>query len=298
MLSMRSFYLAALAILLGTCTLTAQDLNERLTVPVETTYEGSHTAFLLDGKDVVSGHFKPASALARNVVFVVDTASHQRSSAVRSQNYLAELARQVRGSSVSFTVIATDPQPNIAVRTSSLVGLQNAVLQPTIGVEGKGDEGRHFGQAIRLALDSLEEAEGDRTIIVLSDGDDDLSGSELKKLKTGFAQTHTRLFSILIANHDFFGTKAHSAWGVKLNALARFTGADQYETNWQHRASDPSVLMSVAARVSAGGQIRFSLPSQMAVRPGVHRLTVRVDETGASMKSGPFVVDSPAIDRR
>src|SRR6202042_116918 len=105
-----------------------------------------------------------------------------------------------------------------------------------------------------------------------------ISGKAMQSLKADMAGAHIRCFSILLAQHDFFGTKARTAWGVRLNSLANFSGGAQYDTYWQSRQSDELVLKTVAARISSGGLVSFSIPPSLKIKPGIHTLKAQFGE--------------------
>jgi len=225
-----------------------------------------------------------------HVVFVLDNGGHQQGLMSLARDYVVKLATAVHNSQPTFTVVSAAKDPEILAQTGDPSALQSELAHADTPLNSPQEESADLNAGIALAANLLSDAPGVRDIVILSDDDDDINGKGMQSVKTQLATAHIRCFSILLAQHDFFGTKARTAWGVRLNSLANFSGGAQYNTYWQSRQSDEVVLRTVAARVSSGNLVSFSIPANLNVRPGVYYLKVQLGDGKSMIRSSPFVL--------
>ena len=205
-------------------------------------------------------------------------------------NYVAKLAGSLHNPEVTYTVLASGKEAQVMAEASNVPDLLEQIKQVNLSPHPDRNDSEGLYEGASKAVEILKQTSGVRSVVILSDDDDDIKSKEIQKLKTEFAEHHIRCYSILLANRDFYGTKARSAAGIHLRSLSTFTGGGQYQTNWQERRADLSVLSAITARMTEGSIISFTLPEHLGAKPGTYSLKAQLGQTGKSYKTTPFVV--------
>jgi hypothetical protein len=247
------------------------------------------TAKLFLGKQelTISG-IENVSALPLSVVFVIDRAPHQSSLVQLELDYIGQLAESIANPEMTFSVIAGGKDPPIVAEAHSAAALVAALKEVDLTPHRDNKEAEGLYDGASKAVSLLDQSPGVRSIVFFSDDDDDISGKRLQELKQQVAVSHIRCYSVLIAHRDFYGSKARTASGIRLNTLGRFSGGGKYETNWQDRRSDPFALRAVALNISHGSLVTFSLPEHLFVKPGIYNLKLQLGMNGQKIKTTPF----------
>jgi len=261
-----------------------------LVAPSDSTQNVNPVKLFLKGHELPVSTVTDFSQMPLHVVFVLDNGRHQERLMPLAMDYVAKIAASIHVSQPNYTVLAATKLPSILLETSDASELSSALgnVKPPEGT-AKVDSADLYA-AMTEAVNILKSMLGVRVVVLLSDDDDNINGKLLQDLKVQMASTHTRCYSILLAQHDFFGTRARSASGRRLNSLANFSGGAQYETNWQNRQSDPSVLRIVAERISHGSIVTFTLPADLKVKPGIYTLQAQSLGTTRMIRTSPFVL--------
>jgi hypothetical protein len=244
----------------------------------------------LGGQEIPVSSVQAVSRLPLHVVFVLDDAPHQEPLMQLALSYVAQLAGDIQNSEVAYTVLAAGKNPKVVAEGRSGSDLFAEIERDDLSHRPDSNESEGLYDGTGKAVNILDRSSGVRVIVVFSDNDDDIKGNELKNLKTQFAASHIRCYSVLLANRDFYGTKVQVAAGSHLRSLAMFSGGGIYETDWQDRRSDPDVLSAVVARITAGSLITFALPEYFRIKPGIYNLKAELRGSGQTAKTSPFVV--------
>jgi len=165
------------------------------------------------------------------VVFVLDNGDHQQAIKKRAKDYVAALAADFRIPNVMFTLLIAAKEPEVLKETSDESDLTTGLVQSKIAENSSQEESADLNGGLTKAIQILEGSAGIRAVVVISDDDDDIAKQKLATLKSQLASSRVLLYSILLAQHDFFGSKTHSRRGVRLNQLSSFSGGGQNETD-------------------------------------------------------------------
>jgi hypothetical protein len=225
-----------------------------------------------------------------DVVFVLDNGSHQQRVMTLAQDYVVMLASSIRESQTKFTVLLAAKEPLVLEETSKASELKSRLAQNNIAQQPSNGDAADLAGGVAQAVHILKGARGIRVIVVVSDEDDNISGQSLQQLKEQVVSEHILCYSILLAEHAFFGTKARSAWGVRLHQLADFSGGEQYQTDWQNRKADPEPLSVIAGRISSEGLVAFKLPADLHIRPGLYAPNAQFTGDSRNIRTSPFVI--------
>jgi hypothetical protein len=248
------------------------------------------TKLFLGGQELSVSSVENVSTLPLHLVFLLDAAPHQQDLMQLAMSYVAALAADVHNVQATYTVVAAGKNPRVMAEADTASDLADRMSHIDMTKRPSGGEAEGLYDGAFKAVSLLNDSPGGRSVVIFSDNDDDIDAKGLQNLKTQMAASHVRCFNILLASHDFYGSKAKSAAGLRLNKLANFSGGAQYLTNWQNRQSDFSVLRSVAARLSSGSLITFTLPQQPSIKPGIYNLKAQSGVNGKILRTSPLAL--------
>jgi hypothetical protein len=223
-----------------------------------------------------------------HIVFVLDNGSHQQALTRLALDYVQMVAADIRDNHPRFTVLLAAKEPTVVADIDTASGLLESLSNVRIAMNSGSLQSEDLAGGVSRAIHILDVSDGVRVVVILSDGDDDIADGELSNLKMQLAETHTLCFSLLLAEHDFFGTKVRSAWGVQLQRLANYSGGGQYETHWQNRKGDPKVLASLAEQISSQTLISFEIPTGIIINPGTYRLKAEIAGDPHTLRTSPL----------
>lgn len=229
-------------------------------------------------------------AVPLDVVFVLDNGGHQQRMMTLAQDDVVLLASSMRESQTKFTVLLAAKEPLVLEETSKASELKSRLAQNKIAQQSSSGDEADLAGGVAQAVQILKGARGVRVIVVVSDEDDNITGQSLQRLKEQVVSEHILCYSILLADHDFFGTKARTAWGVRLHQLADFSGGEQYQTDWQNRKADPKRLSVVAGRISSEGLVAFKLPPDLRIKSSRYTPNAQFPGDSRSIPTSPFVM--------
>jgi hypothetical protein len=173
----------------------------------------------------------------------------------------------IQGSQPAFTVLLATKKPTALADTQTTSALQEELTNTSSTITPGAFQSADLAAGVDEAEQERIQFHGIRVVIIISDGDGDITRQEFNHLKTQMAEARVLCCSVPLAEqHDFLGTKARNAGGVKLRGLASFSGGGQHETHWQSRKSDPKVLASTAARIPIETLITFEIPAAVKTR--------------------------------
>ena len=291
---MTRFSFLILVFFVGGASVAAQDRPEQLFVNVYTPNPQHGTVtppkLFLKGHElqVLSVQMSPDVPL--DVVFVLDNGGHQQKLMGLAHDYVVLLASSIREPVTRFTVLLAAREPQILEETSKASELASRQAQSRIAQQSRDSDGADLAGGIEEAVRMLKGSEGVRVIVVVSDEDDNISSNTLQELKQQVVSAHILCYSFLLAEHDFFGTKARSAWGVRLHQLAELLGGEQHQTDWQNRKADPKSLSAVAERISGEGLVVFKLPPDLRIDSGIYTPKAQFSGDSHSIRASPFAV--------
>jgi hypothetical protein len=272
----------------------AQDNPEQLIVNVSTPNPqhgtGVSLKLFLKGHELQVLNVERPPDVPLDVVFVLDNGGHQQRMMALAQDYVVMLASSVRESQTKFTVLLAAKQPQVLEETGKASELASRLKQSGIAQQSGNEDAADLAGGVAEAVHILKGSPGVRVIVVVSDEDDNISGKAIQQLKEQVVSAHILCYSILLAQHDFFGTKARSAWGVRLHQLADYSGGEQYQTDWQNRKADPKPLSVIAGRISSEGLVAFKLPADLHVKSGLYTPNAQFTGDSRSIRTSPFVV--------
>lgn len=287
--------LSFLALVLFNCaSVIAQDNSEQLVVNVSTPNPQRGTAaplrLFLKGHElqVLSVEMPPDVPL--DVVFVLDNGGHQQRMMTLAKDYVVMLGSGIREAKTKFTVLLAAKQPLVLEETTKASELASRLVQNKTAQRSSSEDAGDLAGGVAEAVHLLKESRGVRVIVVVSDEDDNISGKALQELKEQVVSAHILCYSVLLAEHDFFGTKARSAWGVLLHQLADYSGGEQYQTDWQNRKADPKSLSVIAGRISSEGLAAFRLPADLHIKSGLYTPKAQFTGDSRSVRTSPFVI--------
>ncbi len=270
----------------------AQDNSEQLIVNVSTPNPQHGTVaplkLFLKGRELQVLSVQRPPDVPLDVVFVLDNGGHQLRMMTLAQNYVVMLASGIRESQIKFTVLLAAKEPLVLEETSKASELKSRLAQNNTAQPSSNDDAGDLAGGVTEAVHILKESRGVRVIVVVSDEDDNISGKDLQELKEQVVSAHILCYSILLAEHDFFGTKARSAWGVRLHQLSDFSGGEQYQTDWQNRKADPKPLSIVAERISDEGLVTFKLPADLHIKSGLYTSNAQFEWRFAQYPNKPI----------
>lgn len=277
--------------------LPAQTSRKTLAVNVDTLpSEGSSVAqnstsvrLFLKNQELPVSSLDELREMPLQVVFVLDSSVHQRSVMPIALNYVTELATQIHSAQAAYTVLAATKKTQILVTANSSSELLSGLKKIDIDEYVLDEKSASLYAGVSEAVTILSTTSGAPVVVILADNDDDINAAALRDLKTEIAGAHVRCFVILLANHDFFGTKVQPESGTRLNSLANFSGGRRFETNWQNRRSDPLVLKKVAKDILNGGVITFTLPENLNIKPGIYRLSAKFGNH-RTIRTSPVII--------
>ncbi len=127
-----------------------------------------------------------------------------------SLDYVASLAAAIHDSRPKFTIVAAGKQPKVLAEADTPSGIQTAIRTLDPSSEDYGGLPGSLYAGVLHGISLLENSSGIRTIVIVADNDDDVTSAALEELRRQMAANHIRCFSILLANHDFSGSKARA----------------------------------------------------------------------------------------
>ena len=261
--------------------------DEVLKLYVPLTAEQVHdSVFKFHGTPIQIHEDGEVARLPMTIVFVIDRAKHQAPMLPLVRKYVRQVTSRLSDADVRWALVLTGATSQAQTYSAAdfLTRIDRDIASEKMPNRGaKSSLADSVRSAIQLARTATVGA-----IVVVSDGDDDIGGKSAHEISLLLAKTDVRLFSLLLAFHDFYGTKAHSQWGWELGKIAEQTAGGQYETNYQARDRDERVLNDLAARIRFGTIV--SVPSilvQSAVRSPV-ALEIRTPG-GAKQRTAQFI---------
>ena len=240
--------------------------------------------------DVIRDDTLPLAPL--HVVFVLDSDTHQRTLMKTSLDYAASLAAAIHSSQPRFTVVAAGRQPKVLAEADTSSQIQAAIRGLDPGSEDYGGLPGSLYAGVLHGISLLENSSGLRTIVIVADNDDDVTSAALDKLRRQMAANHIRCFSILLANHDFSGSKARARAGIDLEKLSTSSGGLQFWTDWQNRQKDYKAIDKAAQKIDRGSLITFRLPGAFRSKPGFYTFEAQPADGGKTVKTNPILIGS------
>ena len=242
------------------------------------------SSFSLGGTKVAVTEIEPVAKSPMHVAFVIDGAKHQAGMLQLTQDYVKAITQALKDDNVGYRAIVT----GAAKLTEEAPGdaFLNQLPQLLSDSSTDATSAESLSRAIQQSIESLPDS-GGGAVIVISDGDDDVSDKSVKSLSTTLAKHRVRLYSILLAFHDFYGTRTHSRWGINLEALSSRSGGDQHETNYQLRSQDAVRVTALAKHIPFGTLV--SIPaSESAHGSSPKSLEIRTAD-GKKLRSAQFL---------
>lgn len=227
--------------------------------------------FHLRKTEIPISHLASINGLPIHIVFVVDVSRHQLGLISLAERYIGSIANAVQSPDVLFTVRLATKERLIIAESSTAGGMAKALGEYDLSQLAQANVTPSLFQGI-VQFITEPDSRPVRELVVVSDEDDDIKGRQRKVLANEAARTHTRFFSLLLAQRDFYGTHARPRSGVELNRLTDSSGGDQYWTNWQKRGSDKTALDALSRRLTNGTLVTFEIPQETPLKVGLHCL--------------------------
>lgn len=228
-----------------------------------------------------------------HIVFVLDVSRHQQRLLPLTLDYLEQLAGVINNSQPDFTVVPATQNADVIVQAHTAAELRTRLTTMDSSALASLASNPSLPAGILKGLKLLGAQSGSRVVVLFADDNDEIDSASQKALKLKLAAAHVRCFTILVSNHDFFGTKARSRRADKIESLASFSGGQTYETDWQRRSSDITQLQKAAFRISQGTVLNFEFPQASPFKPGVYKLRARFAGGQREFSTSPVIVVRP-----
>jgi hypothetical protein len=253
-----------------------------------TPIDATSLRFVCQGHELQFISSETIQSVPLDVAIVLDMSSSQGHVAQLEAEYATSVLRSIRHDNIRVTLISSGSEVATLVQSAPLADALTALAAIAAGTAQPSRAARsRVYEGISEAITLFPDDHATHIVVVFAEGVNEGASAVLHSLERQAASKRVAAFVILVASHDFFGTKSHEEYGWRLRQFSSVLGGETFQTDFQDRKKDAHVLSKAASEISNAQVVTLAVPHGLT--PGMCRLKVK-SGSSSHARTSPIVV--------